>query len=325
MSDHPADEPEKDRTFTAVVVIGVALTLALGVWKDGRAAPDTAPNPKLVMERLGGVKVRLKGSDTVFTCVVLERGNARHLLLPNGKELLIPRGEEIEILDGSEASEPAQPAAEKKVSRAKPAARQGQGLVINTEGEAFKGRLSVTAESVVVTRGNGDEVSIPMADVRWHKFGVDAPDNAYWQEFGELPIKGYRRPGGGNSLKSKAVIAFSQGDWSGATRAYMNLLISGEKEENNLRHAVRNWTGTGGVKGPSRDREQALNELDVLFRPHRAAHPLLTRIQAQAFLDMAQDCLRAGQRKAAVSFAERLRKLGADYAPAAQKVLDQAR
>ena len=50
MSDnaHSAEEPEKDRTFTAVVVIGVALTLALGVWKDGQAAPDTSPNPKLM-------------------------------------------------------------------------------------------------------------------------------------------------------------------------------------------------------------------------------------------------------------------------------------
>ncbi len=329
MSDnaHSAEEPEKDRTFTAVVVIGVALTLALGVWKDGQAAPDTAPNPKLMTERLGGVKVRFKGSDDVFTCVVLERGNTRHLLLANGKEFVIPRGQEIEIINEAQGSPAAKQEAKKAAARSKrrPTSKRGQGLVINHEGEAFQGMLTVTKDRVLVARGNGEEISIPMADVRWHKFGLNAPDQGYWHAFPGLPVKGFDAPGEGNALQSKAKIAFARGDWAAASRAYMSLFVAGEKEEDNLRRAVYQWTGTGTAKAPSSDREQALNALEVLFRPHRQAHPVLTRIQARALQDMAQDCVRGGQRKAARGFAERLRGLGDDYAPAAQKILDQTR
>jgi len=328
MSDHAhsAEEPEKDRTFTSVVVIGVALTLALGVWKDGQAAPDTSPNPKLMKERLGGVKVRFKGSEDEFTCVVLERGGTRHLLLPNGKEFVIPRGQEIEIVDEAQGSPAAKQEAKKAAAQAKkrPSAKRGQGLVINHEGESFLGMLSVTKDRVQVARGNGEKISIPMADVRWHKFGVNAPDKGYWNAFPNLPVKGFDSPGEGNELRNRAKIAFTNGDWPAASRAYMTLVISGEtQEEANLRRAVYQWTGTGTVKGASRDREQALNALDVLFRPHRKAHSVLTRIQARALQDMAQDCLKVGMRKAAKGFAERLRGLGDDYAAAAQKILDQ--
>lgn len=324
MSDHPVEEPEKDRTFTAVVVIGVALTLALGVWKDGRAAPDTSPNPKLMSERLGSVQVRFKGSEKVYNCVILERGSARHLLLANGQEFVIPRGEEIEILDAKGA-----PVAKeaKQASRPKkrPTAKRGQGMVINHEGDAFKGMLTVTAERIVVSTGKGETISVPMADVRWHKFGVNAPDQAYWKAFPELPVKGYAAPGEGNELRSKAEIAFAGGDWPEATRAYLTLFVAGENAEANLRRAAYNWTGTGTAKGPSRDRAQALNALEVLFRPHRSAHPALNRILARTLQDMAQDCLRSGLRKDAVDYAKRLRALGDDFAPAAQKILDQAR
>lgn len=337
MSDHAhsAEEPEKDRTLMAVVVIGVALTLALGVWKDGQAAPNPAPNPKLMKERLGGVKVRFKkqagARDEEFTCVVLERGAARHLLLPNGQEFVIPRSTEIEIVDGTGGSATAKQEIKnekaKKAAKAKkrPTSQRGQGFVVNHEGEGFVGMLTITRDRILVSRGNGEEVSIPRSDVRWHKLGVNKPDMSYRRAFPNLPVKGYEAPSQGNDLLSKAEIAFSDADWPEATRCYLQLVVKGERQESNLRRAAYQWTGTGSQKAPSQDREQALNTLDVLFRPHRAAHPALTRIQGRAFQDMAEDCLRGNQRPAAVSFAKRLRALGSDFAPAAQKILDAAR
>ncbi|MBL4846965.1 MAG: hypothetical protein JKY65_15705 [Planctomycetes bacterium] len=332
MSDHASEqEPEKDRTFTAVLVIGVALTLALGVWKDGQAAPNPRPNPKLMKERLGGVKeLRFKGQKGKILGVVLERGGSRLVVCADGTEFVIPRSTELEIVDEKaavkkrpprKASGPSmKPSTKRKAKRT-----QGAGFVVNREGEPFKGLLTVKGDRILVKRGNGEEVEIPLQDVRWHKFGVRAPDQSYWAKFPNDPVKGYPGPGQGNELRSLAEIAHAGGDWAQATRSYLNLYLSGEKDEANLRNCAYRWTRTGSTKGPSRDRDQAVLALCSLFKKHLKANPFLVLIQARVLKDVASDCARTRFRAKAIEYAMRLRALGPDHHAAAQKILDRAR
>ena len=332
MADHahsPADQ-EKDRLFVTVVVLGLALTLALGSWKDGAAAP--APHTRSLPAQSERVlRVREGANSTVeYSGLILDRGATIHVVQEGGNEVVFlrPDAKDLELLSAAKSkalasSAPAAaPAAAPAPSRPQGRTRSGIGFLVNLDGAGFRGRLEEHTDSISIDLLNGQTVEIPRRDVRWFKYGVSAPDQSYYAAYPTLPVKGFPGPGGNDERHSAAINEFTLGNWAKATRLYFDLHLAGRTDlDEDLARAARRWSESPTSMN---EREAAVRGIGALARAHREDR-LMERLYASALHKLGLDAATQGFPRQARELAKDLRELGADHAPKAQQIEEEVR
>lgn len=324
MGDHEiAEEPEKDRAYASIVVVGLAIGLALVSWNSGTAAPSPrrialeGPRGSVVVSNGPGLKPRVEHG------IVLVRGATVHVLNADG-ETLVPRDQVIAWSATEDlSSEYAEP---EQASGPNPARvqRRGFGTVINREGAVFVGQLEIRPNTITVySDERGSQTRVPRQDVRWWKIGVNGPDQAYWEKYGFADIdERFRKRRDGASAEAVARNHTLSQRWDKATKAWTDLYLakSDEQSYDYLAHAVGKWTGSAGNL---QELDTCLIEIQQTFTREGELNEKLRELlgkELRRAANLAQD---RNDRRTAKAWAQRMVDLGGGVAVQGQEILSR--
>lgn len=323
MGDHEiADEPEKDRAYASIVVVGLAIGLALMSWSSGTAAPSPrrvdleGPRGSVVVRNAGGAAPRVEHG------IVLVRGATVHVLNADG-ETLIPREQ---VIAWSATEDLSSEYAEPETTGANPARvqRRGFGTVINREGAVYVGQLEVRPNTITVySDERGSQTRVPRQDVRWWKLGVNGPDQSYWEAFGFADIdERYRKRRDGASAATVARSHTLAQRWPEAVEAWTKLYLAEGDEESYdyLVHAVGKWTSSARTL---QDLDGCLIELQQTFTRDDQLKDELRQLLGKELTRAVGRAQDRRDRRTAKSWAQRMVDLGGSVAVQGQEILSR--
>ncbi|HBP21102.1 MAG TPA: hypothetical protein DEA08_25360 [Planctomycetes bacterium] len=323
MGDHEiAEEPEKDRAYASIVVVGLAIGLALVSWKSGTAAPNPrhidleGPRGSVVVSNGPGLKPRVEHG------IVLVRGSAVHVLNADG-ETLVPRDQ---VIAWSATEDLSSEYSEPETARANPARvqRRGFGTVINREGAVFVGQLEVRPNTITVySDERGSQTRVPRQDVRWWKIGVNGPDQDYWKKYGFADIdERFQKRRDGAAADTVARSHTLAQRWPEAAKAWTDLYLAQGDEESfdYLAHAVGKWTGSSQSV---QELDAALIQLQQTFTREGELNDKLRSLLGKELKRAVDVALGRNDRRTAKSWAQRMVDLGGGVAVQGQEILSR--
>lgn len=312
----------------AGIVAVVVLALAFASDRQGGGAAT----------RSGALTLTLSSGERLEGWSIEDRDAAVIVAHKGEQELLIPREKLREVSRGTaprSAPEPAhaaprhQPASPRQ-DAADAAPEQGGVLVLLT-GRVIVGRVEQQGQTLVVRWPYKDvtwsgEMRIPLADVRWYDLHHDRPTADYYRRFPHERIDpGYEQGTEQHqqqelderALRLEAQAARLNAHWEDAARLWGELeqrWPAADKRRQLVDCACALFREQGGL-----DPNVALTNLDRVLRP-LTGRPEALGDMADCFERLANAALDGNQLPLAAHMAGRLRALGPDFGPRADRI-----